>query len=299
MAKSCQVTGKFISHSSWHARQVHIEGWAAIDKEQMSEDIGDGLWEKYGKPAVVEYCEEDVRMTALLLRRQLRGHGKFAPADVKRVVFWSDYSAKSIAQIQAKGMPIDMPLWNLVQENKLAVIDELRRQFDPSYGSDYPIYTPEGDSSYARFESFLVRSKVPYWPRLESGKLDTDSDAFKLMAFIPWVPRLQALKDSMGVIARARLPIGKDGRNRPSLFPFGTVTGRNAHRKSLYNAHAGMRGFMVAPQGKILTYCDWRTQEVGVVAARSEDQRLMAATSTTRLPTVLASRPIQIETAEG
>ena len=43
------------------------------------------------------------------------------------VLHWSNYSAKAIAQIQARGMPIDMPLWNLVQENKAAVIGELLR----------------------------------------------------------------------------------------------------------------------------------------------------------------------------
>jgi hypothetical protein len=258
-------------------RAYEIEGWEAIDKKQMAKDIGDGLWERYGQAAVFDYCEEDVKKTALLLRRQLRGHGNFAPANTKRVLCWSNYSAKAVARIQARGMLIDMHLWNLVQENKSAVVDELRRQFDPSYYTDAPIYTPDGEWGYARFENFLVLSKVPYWPRLASGRLDINGDAFGLMAHIPWVPRLHALRDSMGVIVRARLPIGPDGRNRPSLFPFGTATGRNAHAKSLYNAHAGLRSFMVAPPGKILVYLDWRTQEVGVVAARSEDQVLLAA----------------------
>ena len=30
------------------------------------------------------------------------------------------------------------------------------RQFDPSQGSDYPIYTPDGEWSYVRFEQWLV-----------------------------------------------------------------------------------------------------------------------------------------------
>jgi DNA polymerase I-like protein with 3'-5' exonuclease and polymerase domains len=80
----------------------------------------------------------------------------------------------------------------------------------------------------------------------------------------------------LGFIVKARLPIGKDGRNRPSLFPFGTATGRNAHRKSPYNAHVGMRGFMLFPRGTIGAYLDWRTQEVGVAAALSGDSALMA-----------------------
>jgi hypothetical protein len=254
-----------------------IEGWELVDKEIIAADIGNGQWQKYGRDLVFEYCEEDVRKTAQLLRRQLRGHGRFAPADVKRVLHWSNYSAKASAQIQAKGMPIDMHLWDLVQENKPAVIDELRRQFDPSYGTDFAIYSAEGEWSYERFERFLVQAKVPFWPRLASGPLDISGDAFGLMQHLPWVPRLHALRDSLGVIVRARLPIGKDGRNRPSLFPFGTATGRNAHAKSLYNAHAGLRSFMVFPPSKTAAYLDWRTQEIGVVAALSKDPAMMAA----------------------
>ena len=68
------------------------------------------------------------------------------------------------------------------------------------------------------------------------------------MYHVPGIEGLHALRDSLGVIVRAKLPIGRDGRNRPSLFPFCTATGRNAHAKSLYNAHAGMRSFMVFPE---------------------------------------------------
>jgi hypothetical protein len=57
----------------------------------------------------------------------------------------------------ARGIPIDMPLWNLVQENKAAVIGEMLRRFDPSYGDEDPIYTPEGNWSERRFERWLAR----------------------------------------------------------------------------------------------------------------------------------------------
>ncbi len=60
---------------------------------------------------------------------------------------WSNYSAKTVALIQAKGMPVDLPLWNLVQENKAAVIAALIRRFDPSQGSEDPIYAPDGSFS--------------------------------------------------------------------------------------------------------------------------------------------------------
>ena len=162
---------------------------------------------------------------------------------------WSEYSAKTVARIQAKGMPIDMALWNLVQENKSAVIGALIARFDPSQGSEYPIYSPEGEFSSWRFEQWLISAGITEWPRLDSGALQLDGDAFRMMyGAHPAIEGLHALRDSLGVIVRARIPIGPDGRNRPSLFPFGTATGRNAQAKSLFNAHACMRSFMKFPE---------------------------------------------------
>ena len=256
-------------------RAYGIEGWERIDKEAIARDIGEGRWRDHGRERVFEYCEEDVRSSTLLLREQLRGRPGLPPADTERVLWWSNYSAKAVAQIQARGMPIDMALWNLVQENKAAVIGALLHQLDPSYGTDVPIYTPDGEWSYARFEHYLVSVGITAWPRLDSGKLDTRGDAFRLMYHAPGIDKLHALRDSINVIKKAKLPIGRDGRNRPSLFPFGTATGRNAHAKSLYNCHAGMRSFMVFDSSAV--YLDFRTQEVGVAAALSGDQALIEA----------------------
>jgi hypothetical protein len=260
-------------------RAYGIEGWERINKDTIAEAIGKGCWHDFGCEFVFDYCEEDVCMSVRLLRAQLRPHrdqrGQRA-ADVERVLWWSNYSAKAVALIQARGMPIDMTLWNLVQDNKAAVVGELLQKFDPSHDDD-PIYTPEGKWSYARFERWLVRSGVVAWPRLESGKLDIDGDAFDMMSHIRGVAELHALRDSLGFIVKARLPIGRDGRNRPSLFPFGTATGRNAHAKSLFNAHAGMRSFMVFPPDSIGVYLDWRSQEIGIAAVQSGDVALMDA----------------------
>jgi hypothetical protein len=258
-------------------RAYGLDGWERIDKEEISKAIGEGTWRnQYSPQEILDYCGEDVRMSVRLLRAQLRPHAGLPATDPERVIFWSEYSAKAIALIQARGTPIDVRLWNLVQENKAAVVGELLRQFDPSHDSEDPIYTPEGEWSYGRFERYLIRSGIAAWPRLDTGRLDIDGDAFRMMSHLPGIEGLHALRDSLGFIVKARLPIGRDGRNRPSLFPFGTATGRNAHAKSLYNVHAGMRSFMVFPPEKIGAYLDWRTQEVGIAAALSGDQALLA-----------------------
>jgi DNA polymerase I len=258
-------------------RAYRIEGWGNIDKDTIAKDIGEGRWRDRGHEAVFTYCEEDVKKSVQLLRAQLHGRPGLAPAPVAHVLFWSNYSSKAVAQIQTRGMPIDMRLWNLVQANKAAVIQYLLRRFDPSYGSENPIYTPEGEWNYIRFEGWLARTGVTAWPRLDSGKLDISGDAFRMMYHLRGIEELHALRDSLGVIVRAKLPIGADGRNRPSLFPFCTATGRNAHAKSLYNAHASVRSFMVFPSDTIGVYLDWRTQEIGIAAALSGDQALIDA----------------------
>jgi hypothetical protein len=256
-------------------RAYGIEGWENLDKGTMAQDIGEGRWRLYGRRKVLAYCTEDTDKSTQLLRRQLTGYRNRKPVDVELVLFWSEYSAKAVARIQARGMPIDMPLWNAVQENHAVVVDALLRRFDPSYGSDDPIYTRDGQWGDRRFEQWLVRVNVTSWPRLASGKIQIDGDAFRLMyGAHPALEGLHALRDSLGVVARAQLPIGRDGRNRPSLFPFATATGRNAQAKSLFNAHASMRSFMLFPRDTIAVYLDWRTQEIGVAAAFSGDTTL-------------------------
>jgi DNA polymerase I len=254
-----------------------LEGWIGIDKDAIAPAIGNGTWRgRYSHEDVVNYCAEDVRMELLLLRAQLRGAGRALPAaDVPRILHWSNYSAKCIAPIQARGMLIDVPLWSVVQENKAPVIGELLRRFDPSHGDEDPIYSPSGEYSKAGLGRWLVRSGVAAWPRLPSGVLKLDKKTLKLMSHIPGVEGIMALRDTLNIISKANLPIGRDGRNRPSLFPFGTATGRNAHARSLFNFHASMRSFMVFPAGSVGVYVDWRTQEVGVAAAESGDQQLI------------------------
>jgi hypothetical protein len=152
-------------------RAYGIVGWESVDKEEIAKDIGEGNWRKWGREVVLAYCEEDVAMTAKLLKAALRGNPHFEPINVPLVIRWSEYSAKAIARIQARGIPIDMRLWTLVQENKDAVIAALVRKLDPSFGGPCPIYTLDGDWSYARFERWLSHVGAVAWPKLESGRL--------------------------------------------------------------------------------------------------------------------------------
>ena len=127
-AKRRKKSARFVDACRAHG----IEGWERFDKTTIAKDIAEGRWRSWGRETVFDYCEEDVRKTLELFRAMLRGSDRFGPVDVRRVLHWSNYSAKAIARVQARGMPIDMYLWNVVQENKAAVVAELLRRFDPS-----------------------------------------------------------------------------------------------------------------------------------------------------------------------
>jgi hypothetical protein len=134
-------------------RAYGLKGWEGISKEEIASDIGEGRWQKYGREVVFRYCEEDVAMSVRLFEAELEGRGHRLPAsDLQLNLHWADYSAKSVALIQAKGMLIDVELWNKVQENKEAVVANLLRRFDPSHqlGAD-AIYDEDGKWNYRRF----------------------------------------------------------------------------------------------------------------------------------------------------
>ena len=89
-----------------------------------------------------------------------------------------------------------------------AVIKHLLRTFDPSHNTDNPIYTPDGHWSDARFEAWLVSVGVAAWPRLDSGKIQTDGDAFRLMYHVPGIEAAcaagQSWRDRAGQITDRR-----------------------------------------------------------------------------------------------
>ena len=45
-------------------RAYGIEGWENIDKPAIAKAIAEGRWREYGKEAVLDYCEEDVKNSA-------------------------------------------------------------------------------------------------------------------------------------------------------------------------------------------------------------------------------------------
>ena len=183
-------------------------------------------------------------------------------------MFWSKYSAKAIALIQAQGMPIDMEVWNLIQENKAGdrprAAAEIRSELWQC-GPD--LYA--GRRVELRTLRTLARSVgITHGRACRVAGSTSDSDAFRLM-----YPR--ARHRGPACVARqprrdrARQVADRSRRSQPSQSV--PVWHRDRPQRTCQIAYSTFtppcaRSWCFRPTRSAF-YLDWRTQEVGVAAA--------------------------------
>ena len=221
---------------------------------------------------ILDYCQTDVDGLAALLPRLVQ---RLSPRS-----HWADHAllrgryVKAVARMEHTGVPIDVAaLGKLVSnwaEIKVALIDQIR--------AEYPLW--EGATfKHDRFEAWLIGKRIP-WPRTEAGRLSLSRDTFKEMAkAYPIVAPIREVRENLSSMRLSDLAVGSDGRNRTSLFPFGTKSSRNAPSNSrfVFGPAAWLRALIRPTRGRALAYLDYSAQEVGVAAALSGDEALQRA----------------------
>lgn len=182
--------------------------------------------------------------------------------------------AAALARMERAGVPIDLPLFQRLVTNweplKLGLIAEVDANFGIYDGASFRT---------ERFARWLIGRNIP-WPRLPSGRLMLDDDTFKRQA-TRW-PELQPLRELRATLGRMRLTglsVGTDGRNRCSLWPFASTTGRNqpSNTEFVFGPARWMRGLIRPGEGWGVAYVDYAAQEIAIEAALSGDQRLADA----------------------
>jgi DNA polymerase I len=132
------------------------------------------------------------------------------------------------------------------------------------------------------FARYLFDQDIP-WPRTDTGLLKVDDDTFSDMTKI--YSQLESLKDlrhALGQMRLADLAVGKDGRNRTSLWPFSASTGRNAQssKKYVFGPSVWLRRLIKPGPGRATAYIDYGSQEIAIAAALSGDHFLAESITT-------------------
>jgi DNA polymerase I len=178
---------------------------------------------------------------------------------------------KAVARMERTGIPIDTDCYSQLVANW----DRLKEDLIAAVDADYGVY--EGATFKAnRFAEYLLRQGIP-WPKYPNGVLRLDDDTFRDQVR-RWL-QLQPLRELRATLSGLRLTgleVGADERNRCLLSPFKAVTGRNqpSNTKFIFGPATWMRFLIKPPEGFGLAYIDFASQEIGIAAGLSGDERM-------------------------
>lgn len=250
-----------------------LSGIAAEEKAFWRKRIIDGRpYTEADAAGILAYCKTDVDALAVLVPRLAEALG-IRP-------YWPEHALhrgryiKSVAWIEHTGVPIDLPVYRKLTDRwdwiKTRLIDHLR--------DEYPIW--EGSTlKYDRLEAWLRAQRIP-WPRTETGRLSLSDDTFKTMSrAFPVVAPIREVRENLAKLRLSDLAVGRDGRNRASVFPFGTRSSRNAPSNSrfIFGPSAWLRSLIRPLPAMAIAYVDYASQEIAVAAALSGDIALKEA----------------------
>ena len=226
-----------------------------------------GPWSEEERARILDYCQSDVDSLAQLFTRMA------LEIDFPRALLRGRFM-KAAADIEWRGVPIDVPTFTLLK----AQWENIKTALIADIDQDYGVY--DGTSfRQERFERYLARERIP-WPRLPGGQLDLKDKTFREIAKSePRISPLRELRSSLSELRLSKLSVGHDGRNRALLSVFASKTGRNqpSNAKFVFGPSVWLRGLIRPERGSALVYADWSSQEFGIAASLSGDERMLEA----------------------
>jgi DNA polymerase I len=224
------------------------------------------------RKSILEYCFSDVIALEKLLPK-LEPYIFQTENHFGRYWIMGEYF-KAAAHVETVGIPIDVPNYRLFQKYKHKIVGELLTEVD----KEYQIYE-DGVFKIKNFEDYLKKLNIR-WDRTETGRLKTDDQTFRDMSKIyPELNPLREFRSFQSQVKQSGINIGEDGNNRTPLFPYSTLTSRNAPKakESIISAAVWQRAYIKPKEGQALLYLDWSSQEYGIAAALSKDPKMIEA----------------------
>lgn len=214
---------------------------------------------------LLNYCEDDVRGLSAIV-----GHLKpFTETGKIRGRYLLESGC-----IQNRGLPVDVK--GLAKWEKMK--GGLRMKLAEGVNNYYkaPIYE-NGSFRNAPFKDFVKNNKLT-WPKLESGNLDLKEKTIKTMSVrYPELNFFRQTKKTLSQLTSGPIPVGSDGRHRFNSIYFSSSTGRTqAIGNCILLGPSWMRGFIQAPKDRALIIADYKSQEILIAAACSQDEAMLS-----------------------
>jgi DNA polymerase I len=261
--------------SSMIAALMHygLDSMTVVEKQSMRDLILRGHpYSLEEQQSILDYCSQDVEALGQLLPAML------PQINVPYPIFRGRYT-KALASMEFSGIPIDVMTFRRLESQWDVLKESLARDVEAE--CHFGVY--EGTRwGHDRFEVLLDRMGIlGEWPRTPSGQLSVeDDDVFKPMAMrFPSLAPLRDLRSILTHLRELKITVGGDGRNRCSLMPFRSATGRNypPSSKFIFGPSTWLCSLIKPETGRAIAYIDWSSAEFGIAAALSGDVRMKAA----------------------
>jgi DNA polymerase I-like protein with 3'-5' exonuclease and polymerase domains len=269
----CLTNGLLLEHGKsllGALAHYNLEAMQAGEKEywqKLAENGGPRTADEW--EGLLQYCAQDVDAEVRLFLH-------LAPRIPLSQALVRGHYTKTVAQVEATGIPIDQPLYHTILEQWEPLKQALITRKNPDFGCPYDA---EGHFRHAALLRWADTQGIA-WPRTTKGLAVLEKEDLKDLALLyPQLEPFRQLRKTLGQMRATGFPVGADGRNRFLLWPFGTKTGRNAPGTSanIMGTAAWLRFLIQAPEGYGLAYVDWAQQEYGIAAALSHDKGMQLA----------------------
>jgi len=259
--------------------EFNLDAISCAEKEKEREYIlAHSSYPPEGQRRILDYCWRDVDGTGLLLDAMLPLIDEPAQALLRGA-----YS-RAVAWMEHNGLPIDAQ-YTEIERLRVDLQVALVREIEDKHR--YGVYrivgskNPRAVFSQKGFDALIEREGLlAIWPtKTERGHCSTDDDkAFKPMAKLhPKLEPLRQLRKTVRGLTLVSNAIGADGRNRASVCPFRTVTGRNSPRarESVLNRPRWVRHLIAPTHGRAVIGFDIEAAETAIAADMSGDPELL------------------------
>jgi DNA polymerase family A len=219
------------------------------------------------RAGLLDYCEGDVIALQRLMPKML------PHLDLERALIRGRYMA-AVTRMEWAGVPLDTDLLKRLEDNFPVIQGRMIERVNNAFG----VYE-DGSFREKLFQQYLDRNCIP-WPRLASGHLALDQSTFRSMKnAYPQLTPLYELRHNIGKMRLRDFQVGKDGRNRAWLNPFGSRTGRNqpSNKRFIFGPSVAFRGLIKPGRDHAVAYLDYKQQEFGIAAVLSRDKAMQEA----------------------
>jgi hypothetical protein len=233
-----------------------MRGWPFTDEEKVQ---------------ILDYCEGDVADLLRLLPNILSD----PDFDLDVALYHGEFAAVSAA-MEHNGVPIDMEIfphladkdtWRRIRDDMVPVIDARYGVYVRDSAGDW-VFTMERFTAYLKREGLLDS-----WPLLETGKLNMKNKTFETMSKgAPQLEELRQLRHARNKMRKVKLAVGRDGRNRTTLWPFQSKTSRTQPKASkwIFSPAVWLRSLIKPDPGTAVAYIDYSSMEFLIAAALSD-----------------------------